>query len=129
MALTPQEYGGAGQGTNLIAVTCLPADANQYSTLDAAASVTITGTTGKKVIIRQVVWSYSAAPANGALTITDGQGSPTTYFSVDITAAGPGSITFDPPIAMPVSLSPVVTLADPGGAIVSKLWVNAYIER
>ena len=126
MSFTALFYGGAGQGTVITAPTPLIAQTGQYATLDAAASVTVTGATGKKVIVRQVVWSYSSAPTGGSLTITDGTD---TFFSIDITAAGPGQVTFDPPMALTVSTNGIITLADPQGSVVSKLWVNAYVEK
>lgn len=125
MALTPKFVNPFGQGSITNLPQCIDVSADQYSTLDAAAVVTITGQTGYKIIVTQVFWSYNSAPTGGAITITDS----TTTLSLDITAAGPGSITFTPPLAFAEDATVTVTLADPGGAIVSKVFVNAYVQK
>ena len=46
------------------------------------------------------LWSVgfaSAAPTNGNLKVEDGSG--TTVVSLDVTAAGPGFVPFDPPLS------------------------------
>ena len=125
MALTPQFVNPHGRGSKTTQNQSMIAAAAQYETLDAAAAITITGQTARRVVVEQVIWSYSAAPANGAVTITDG----TTTLSWDVTSAGFGQCTFSPPLAFAVATNVVITLADPGGAIVSKLIANAYVEN
>ena len=124
MALTPQFANPHGQGSQTVFPQAMIAAAAQYETLDAAATVTITGQTGRRVTVSQVIWSYSAAPTGGAVTIADG----TTTLSWDVTAAGFDECTFSPPLAFAAGATVTVTLADPGGAIVSKLIVNAYVQ-
>jgi len=53
----------------------------------------------------------------------------TTTISLDITAAGFNQVTFVPPLDFAVSQTVTVTLAAPGGAVVGKLLVNAYVEN
>jgi len=123
MPLTPQFVNPHGQGSKTIFPQSMIAAAGQYTTLDNAAVVTITGQTGRRVVVEQVIWSYSAAPAGGAVTITDG----TTTLSWDVTAAGFNECTFKPPLAFAAGADVTVTLADPGGAIVGKIIANAYV--
>ena len=125
MALTPQFANPHGQGSQTVFPQALNAAAAQYETLDAAAVVTVTGQTGRKVVIEQVIWSYSAAPTGGAITIADG----TITLSWDITAAGFDQCIFARPLAFTAGATVTVTLADPGGAIVSKLVVVAYVQQ
>ena len=122
--LSPKFVNPHGQGSRTNLPQCIDASAAQYDTLDAAAVVTITGQAGRKIVVSQVIWSYSSAPTGGAVTIADG----TTTLSWDVTAAGPGSVSFTPPLAFAVGATVTVTVADPGGAIVSKLVVNAYVQ-
>lgn len=107
-------------GIHLTVPVGVDAATDLYATLDAAAVVTITAS-ALPVYVRNVVCSYSAAPTGGALTITQGA---TTFFSIDITTAGPHVIPVDLKFAGGANV--VVTLADPGGTVVSKLNVNAY---
>lgn len=125
MALTPQFVNPHARGSRVIQPQSMIASIDQYATLDAAATVTVTGQAGRKVVVEQVIWSYSAAPTGGAVTITDG----TVTLSWDVTAAGFDQCLFSPPLAFAAGTNVTVTLADPGGAIVSKLIVNAYVEQ
>lgn len=64
-----------------------------YATESAGDAVTIAidGTDYSGAKIGGVIWSYSAAPTGGALSIdVDGD----IVMSIDITAAGPGAIYF-----------------------------------
>lgn len=87
---------------------------------NAAAAVTVTAVTGKRILAATVTWSYSAAPTGGKLTVT-GSG---TSFEVDITTVGPGTI--DLMYACSAATDLVVTLAAGGGTVVGKVNV-AYI--
>jgi hypothetical protein len=79
----------------------------------------------RSVVIHQVQWSYSAAPTGGRLRIQDGA---TDVFDIDITAGGPGSITFSPPRRCS-ALSVVTSVLAAGGAgITGKINVNATID-
>jgi hypothetical protein len=92
-----------------------------YATLDAAAVITLAAASDTRYVLHEVQWSYSAAPAAGALTVAVGVG-PTTILSVDITAAGPGAFQLLKFGALGEQM--IITLADPGGSIVSKLSVT-----
>lgn len=72
-----------------------------------------------------IVWSYSAAPTNGRLTITGGGFG----LDVDITAGGPGFIPFNYPQHGIDDTNVIITLYDGGAGITGKLnvlgaWVN-----
>ena len=75
-------------------------------------------------IINGVAWSYSAAPANGQLTITDNGA---TVFAVDIIAGGPDYI----PINMEFTPNSqvILTLGAGGGVITGKLNVMGHRIR
>lgn len=56
-----------------------------------AVVISINGTTYSGAKIGGIIWSYSATPTGGALTVdVDGD----TVMSVDITSAGPGALYF-----------------------------------
>jgi hypothetical protein len=96
------------------------AAANTDTDTNAAAVVTLAAPTRGRKAVAYVVWSYSAAPTGGRLTMASGSD---TFFDVDITAAGPGALK---PVPLPgeSETSIVVTLAAGGAAVVGKL--NAY---
>ena len=125
MPLTPKYANPHAQGSRIIFSQCIDASVDQYATLDAAAAITVTGQAGLKVIVSQIIWSYNSAPTGGSITITDG----TITLSWDVTAAGFDQCTFVPPLAFTESADVTVTAGDPGGAIVSKLIVNAYVQK
>jgi hypothetical protein len=91
-----------------------------------AATITITGQTGRPTILSQVDWSYSSAPTGGNIKVQDGS---TTIWEVDVTAAGPGFKTFTPPLSITPGANMVITLAAPGGAIVGKVDCYAWVEQ
>jgi hypothetical protein len=66
-------------------------------------------------VISGIAWSYNAAPTAGRLFIVM-NGS--TVFDIDITAAGPGFIPFDPPKRFGVGDAVSVTLAAGGAGVV-----------
>ena len=125
MAHTPKFVNPHGQGSQTVFPQSMNAAAAMYHTADAAAEVIVTGQAGRKIVVSQVIWSYNSAPTAGAITITDG----TVTLSWDVTAAGWDECTFTPPLAFTAGASVTVTAADPGGAIVSKLTVNAYVNQ
>ena len=88
-----------------------------------AAVVTIAAPgAGYRTVIKQIEWSYNAAPTGGNLTITSG-GTPIMNF--DITAAGPAALVADIP-ANNANEAMVVTLASGAGAVVGKLTVHSF---
>ena len=88
---------------------------------NTAAVLTYSAVSDRRHALTGVAWSYSAAPTGGNLKIEDGSG--TTVFSVDVTAAGPGFIPFDPPLAGRANTALIVTLAAGGSGVSGK--VNA----
>jgi hypothetical protein len=75
-------------------------------------------------LIHRVAWSYNGDPTGGRLTISDGG---TTFFDVDITKSGPGSLHFSTPCGFNSAV--VVTLAAGGGGITGKLYVESTTTR
>lgn len=94
---------------------------------NAAAVITLAAPgAGIFNVIAGVYWSYGAAPTGGNLQITDNAG---LFFEVDITAAGPGFMPFDPPIRNAAANHPmVITLAAGGSAIQGRINVNSWTE-
>lgn len=89
-----------------------------------AAVVTLAAATGKRHHVTAIVWSYSAAPTGGRLTVAFGA---TTVLDITITAAGPGSLSFPSPLRNPDANEAVtVTLASGAGAVEGKVTVLAY---
>ncbi len=76
-----------------------------------AATLTYGAIQGQAHVLGGVAWSYSAAPTSGSLTVKDGSD---TVFQIDITAAGPGFVPFNPPLKGKPKNSMTVTLADGG---------------
>jgi hypothetical protein len=103
-------------------VPALAADVHAPAAATAAV-VTYAAVAAKKHYIYSITWSYSAAPTGGNLKIEDVSG--TTVFTTDITAAGPGQLTFARPIvSSAVNTAMIVTLASGGGAVVGKVSVQ-----
>lgn len=84
---------------------------------DTAVSLTLAAVANKKHYVPRVVWSYSAAPTGGRLTITDDGA---TVFDIDIIAGGPGAADVHLESAV-ANKALVITLAAAGGAVVGKL--------
>lgn len=78
------------------------------------------------VISTGVIWSYSAAPTGGRLTVAVNGA---VVVDIDITAAGPGFLPL-PEIRTPgVNQQVVVTLYSGGGSVVGKVsLVSAWLE-
>ncbi len=94
---------------------------------NTAAVVTYAAVAGKRHAITGVYWSYDGAPTGGNLIIEDGSG--TTVFSIDITAAGPGYIIFPLAKAGSINTALIVTLAAAGASVTGKVSVmNHWIE-
>lgn len=90
----------------------------------AAATITKAAATDRFHVLDWVAWSYDSAPTGGGLTITIGG---VTYLDIDITAAGPGMMRFDPPIYNPAETrneAVVITLDGGGGSVQGKVNVR-----
>lgn len=74
---------------------------------------------GVSHVISGIAWSYSAAPTAGNLKVEDGSG--TTVFSIDITAAGPGFIPFAAPLKGTANTAMIITLAAGGSGVSGKV--------
>ena len=89
---------------------------------NTAVAITIPATVGCRIYLVQLIWSYSATPTGGKVTITGTKGDD---YDWDITASGPGPANF-PPLAGDINTAMVITLAAGSGAVVGKLNV-AYV--
>ena len=130
MALTPKFVNPHGQGSRTVFPQTILASPDQTATgsAGAATAITVTGQSGRSIFVRQLAWSYSATPTSGLITVQDSAGTPATYFDLHVTEGGPDGWVFSPPLGLPSGLNAVVTLAAPGGAVVGKLFVNAYVH-
>lgn len=90
--------------------------ANLAATITYAA-----GGAGVYHAIGGVAWSYNATPTGGNLVIQDGSGN--TIFSIDITAAGPGAVNFNPPKRGSANTALIVNLAAGGVSVTGKVSV------
>jgi hypothetical protein len=102
----------AKRKTQVAPVTAATAAAN------TAVVVTLAAVAGYRHHVPQVIWSYSAAPTGGRLSVSGLDDTQTLDF--DITAGGPGAILF-PPLVGKVNTAVVITLAAGSGAVVGKL--------
>lgn len=88
---------------------------------NAAATITLAASGDNRHVLPRLVWSYSATPTNGTLTVTSGG---TTVLSVDIPVAGPGFLDLGERNEL---CSPgeevVVTLSAGGSGVVGKLTI------
>lgn len=91
---------------------------------NTAAVVTLTAVASYHRAIKTIIWSYSAAPTGGRLTITDNA---VTVLDMDITAAGPGILPIG--MAFTENTQVVVTLAAGGAGISGKLTVESVRMR
>ena len=94
----------------------------------AAAIVTLAaGGAGVANVLAGIYWSLSDDPAAHVnLMVEDGVGD--TIFSTDITISGPGFLPFVPPMRGSANTAMVVTVANPGGAVLAKLTLHAWTE-
>jgi hypothetical protein len=93
----------------------------------ALCSITLgAGTAAQVRCLQGVVWSYSAAPTGGRLTITS-TGQPT--FDVDTPATGLNQLDPTQTFRGQPGQTVVVTLAAPGSTVIGKLNVlNDWLE-
>lgn len=74
--------------------------------------------------VSAVVWSYSAAPTGGRITIVDNANS--TVFDIDITAAGKQDVYFNPPLCLAAGSTTAKIILAAGGAVTGKLYATVY---
>lgn len=97
------------------------ASANVHAPASNTAAVITyaAGGAGVSHTLGGVAWSYSGVPTSGNLKIEDGSG--TTAFSVDVTAAGPGFIPFTPALKGTANTAMIITLAAGGSGVTGKV--------
>lgn len=107
-------------------VVCDTADVHAPAAATAAV-VTYAADPNACHLISGIVWSYSAAPTGGNLKVENGSG--VTVFTMDVTAAGPGVIYFEPAKKGSINTAMIVTLASGGGGVSGKVSViNRWTE-
>ena len=74
---------------------------------------------GRSYILGGVAWSYNGAPVAGRLTIENGAGD--IVFDIDIIAAGPNSILFEPKVRGSLNTALIITLFAGGAGVIGKL--------
>jgi len=105
----------------------LAANVHEPAAATPAVVTKAAGGAGVVNVIGQVAWSLSEAPAAHVnLMIEDGVG--TTIFSVDVTSAGPGFISFNPPMRGSANTAMIITLASGAGAVIGKVSVHTWTE-
>lgn len=102
------------------------ADLHAPSQATAAVVTYTAAAAGIGHVLGAVYYSYSAAPTGGNLKVEDGSG--TTIFSLDITAAGEKQLTFNPPLRGSNATAMIVTLASGAGSVVGKLNCRHWTE-
>jgi hypothetical protein len=122
--------GDNGDGTFSLSVNqaAEPVASSDTATAAANTAVAITlaaGGAGVSHIIGGIIWSYSAAPTGGTLTITDGG---TTVFQLDITSSGVKDLFFRRPLKFSANSQVVITLSAAGASVVGKLNVHKWTE-
>ena len=93
---------------------------------NAAGTITLAAQAGFAHVIYGLYWSYAGATVTGNLIIQDGG---VTVFSVDISAAGPGQLTFGRPIRLTPGNVGTVTLAAGGSGVTGKLNVSHALQQ
>lgn len=84
---------------------------------NTAVIITLQGGVSRHEIAGSIVWSYSADPTDGRLTVAGGGFG----LDIDITVGGPGFIPFYVPEHASDDTNIVITLAAGGAGIVGKL--------
>jgi hypothetical protein len=94
--------------------------ANAAAIVTIAAQSADSGANSYRVV-DEILFSYSAIPTNGLLTISDG----TTVLTLSITGDGPGAIVFAHPYVAAANTAITVTLAAGGAGVSGKLNVHS----
>lgn len=91
---------------------------------NTAAVVTIAAAgVNTRHVLHKLMWSYSAAPTGGNILTNQ----VTNPLNLDVTAGGPGSLTFSPR-AWNENEAMVITLAAGGAGIIGKLHIEYVTE-
>jgi hypothetical protein len=102
------------------------ASMNNAPAANTAAVCTCAADADRVNVLTSVQWSYSAAPTGGSLQVESVSGT-IVWGPHAITAAGLGSLRFDPPIMNTnKNEALIVTLAAPGGTVVGALSIQAH---
>lgn len=92
--------------------------ADHQPAANTAAVATISNGKNYNVDLKSAVWSYSATPTNGKLTITSGA---VTVLEVDCPSAGPGFLLLEGFGSLVKGDAVAATLAAGGGTVVGKV--------
>jgi hypothetical protein len=98
----------------------VPADASGVASgTNANAVVTLAARTdGQGWAIDGFAWSYSGDPTGGRVTLAAGA---VTFLDLDVTAKGPGVVSFNRPLRTPANTALTATLSAGGSGVVGKL--------
>jgi hypothetical protein len=96
-------------------------------TSNTAAVVTYAAVSDRCHSITGLAWSYDGAPTGGSLKVEDGSG--TTVFKIDVTAAGPGVIYFNPPKMGTKNTAMIITLAAGGSGVTGKVSILGHTRE
>ncbi len=122
------DHSGAKVNLNMApSLSSFSSDLYAVSGGGAACAVTADADAARPNILRQIHCSYSAAPTGGGVKVEDGSG--TTVFQMDITAAGEHVFDFPDPRAGTKNTAMIVTLLAPGGAVVGRLFADIYRHK
>ena len=91
---------------------------------ETPAQITYAAVADRRHVISGIAWSYSDAPTDGVLYIEDGSGS--IVFRLDITAAGPDAVYFNPPRHGSLNTALIITLEAGGEDVSGKICVLGH---
>lgn len=100
------------------------ANFSQVGITNIAQVLTFPAHVGGRHVITGIVWSYSATPTAGSVSVQDGAGN--YIMGWDITASGPGSIIFAQPLMGSANTAMIITLAAGGAGVQGKLAVHNH---
>lgn len=103
------------------------ADSTSTAAADTDVVKTYAAEAGIAHLIPAIIFSYSAAPTGGRLTIEDGTGN--VVFDIDITAAGAGRVAFRPLLRGTANTDLIITLFAAGAAVVGKINVPGHYTQ
>ena len=109
----------------------VPADIAHVKTAAAgvATVLTVAPALNQRVVLKDLLFSYSAPPTGGNLSITRTGAPAVVYLDLDITQGGPGPLMFQTePMVFAPNESITITLAGGGAAIVGKLLARTWSE-
>lgn len=104
--------------------TMIPVAGQAPAAATDAVRVLAAPTDGSRWVLDGVLWSYTAAPSGGMLTIAwDAH-----TITLHVPGAGPDSVTFPSPLIFPPNTAVTITLESGGGTVVGTVYPFAYTQ-